>query len=283
MKNNIIFIVLSIVINVIFLSVVRGFVGMDIACIVAIFLYLIFTYIVFERLKSLKTIQKFTIILIGTLIVHLPQRLINFRSQLVSLPELICELIGIILGYSFFYFGKVGKVVCFNIAIILSFTIYCKNEKIFDLLNYSDFFYKNINLININSVSYSDTNNFKVNGTLFNSNKFIILNIWASSCGSCIAEFPEIDSLYKLSLKTKNIQLLTACILQNQNYKIPYKLVKNKNFSFPVFTIKNWDIVQKFYTMDGVPVTFVIKDNKVLFRGSLLDSWEEILKLASIY
>jgi thiol-disulfide isomerase/thioredoxin len=237
MKNNINFIILSILINVIVLSVVRGFVGMDIACIVAIFLYLIFTHFVFERLTNLKTIQKFTIILIGTLIVHLPQRLINFRSQLVSLPELICELIGIILGYSFFYFGKVGKVVCFSIAIMLSFTIYCKNKKIFDLLNYSNLFYKNINLINIASVPYSDTNNVQVNDTLFNSNKFIILNIWATSCGPCIAEFPEIDSLYKLSVKTKNIQLLTACILQNQDHKIPYRLVKNKKFSSPVFTI----------------------------------------------
>jgi hypothetical protein len=44
-----------------------------------------------------------------------------------------------------------------------------------------------------------------------------------------------------------------------------------------VYAIPSWDYVRKQYSMDGVPVTFIVKDNNILFRGSLLNAWKMMI------
>ncbi|GBL35333.1 hypothetical protein EMGBS15_09280 [Filimonas sp.] len=267
-------IIISIGINIIILNIARGYLGMNTACILAIVIYFAFTYYVFRQFGNMRFFKKIAIIILGTCIVHLPIRMLDFKSQLVSFPEFVCEIIGSILGYLFFSFGKLIKIIVLTVAVMLSIIIYSYYDKVLDSLNYSNLFYRNTQNINIDSVPYSDSNSVVVNKTLFNSNKYILINIWATTCGPCIAEFPVIDSLYRISNKSGNIQLFTACILQAQDRKTPYEIVKQKACNFPVLTIPNWEVVRKEYGMDGVPVTFVIKDRKVLFRGGLLEAWD---------
>ena len=267
------YLLISVLINVVVLSITRGFIGMDFSCILAIVLYFVLTYFVFKQFGKEHFIKNLAIILVGTFIVHVPGRILDFRSQLVSLPEFICELAGVILGYMFFSFGKVGRIMTVAVTIVFSIVLYINYDKVLDSLNYSNLCYKNINKITISSVPYLDSNHIKMNSKLFNTDKYIILNIWASTCGPCIAEFPEIDSLYALSLKSENILLYTAGILRKDDKKNPFQIVREKNYNFPVYAIPSWDHVRKEYGMDGVPVTFIVKDNNILFRGSLLDAW----------
>jgi thiol-disulfide isomerase/thioredoxin len=271
------YLLISVLINVVVLSITRGFIGMDISCILAIVLYFVLTYFVFKQFGKEHFIKNLAIILVGTFIVHIPGRILDFRSQLVSLPEFICEIAGVILGYMFFSFGKVGRIMTVAVTIVFSIVLYINYNKVLDSLNYSNLFYKNINKITISSVPYLDSNHIEVNSKLLNTDKFIILNIWASTCGPCIAEFPEIDSLYALSLKSENILLYTAGILRKDDKKTPFQIVHERNYNFPVYAIPSWDYVRKQYSMDGVPVTFIVKDNNILFRGSLLNAWKMMI------
>ena len=75
---------------------------MDTACVLALFANFSFTIAVFAKLGGGNIIRNLMIILIGTCIVHVPLRVMDFRSQLVSLPELICELLGVFGGCVFF-------------------------------------------------------------------------------------------------------------------------------------------------------------------------------------
>lgn len=271
------YLLISVLINVVVLSITRGFIGMDFSCILAIVLYFVLTYFVFKQFGKEHFIKNLAIILVGTFIVHIPGRILDFRSQLVSLPEFICELAGVILGYMFFSFGKVGRIMTVGVTIVFSIVLYINYDKVLDSLNYSNLFYKNINKITISSVPYLDSNHIEVNSKLLNTDKFIILNIWASTCGPCIAEFPEIDSLYALSLKSENILLYTAGILRKDDKKTPFQIVHERNYNFSVYAIPSWDYVRKQYSMDGVPVTFIVKDNNILFRGSLLNAWKMMI------
>ncbi len=273
MKNRRNCIILSIFINVVLLNIARS-INMGMASVLAMSVYFVFTFYTFNQLGRENFWQNVLIIFLGVAIVHLPMRVIDFRSQLVSFPELACEIIGILLGYLFFAFGKTGKSVTLLLTIILSISVYLNYDKIHNSLNYSNLFYKNTQSINIEAVPYSDSNRIVLNETILSSDEYIVLNIWATTCGSCIAEFPVIDSLNKISSRTSNIQLFTACILQAQDRKKPHEIVKQKGCDFPVLTIPNWEVVKKEYGMDRVPVTFVIKDRKVLFRGRLLEAWD---------
>ena len=273
MKKKLLLACVSIFLNLLVLSLIRGYLGLDVACIIAIIAYMLFTYYVFITLKTSKFHVKLIIVLIGTIIVHVPQRIIDFKSQLISLPEFMCEILGVILGLLFIYVGKVGKLIILLITFLSSLIVYIKHDSVIDSLIYSNLFNKNTKQIKIDAVPYFDSNNVNINDKLFNPADLIVLNIWATSCGACIAEFPQIDSLYNLSLQSSKIKLYTACILQNGDRKTPYEIGSMKYTKFPIFTIPNWDYVINEYGMDGVPVTFVIKNNEVLFRGTLLNAW----------
>ncbi|MBP6625446.1 MAG: hypothetical protein KA198_09765, partial [Chitinophagaceae bacterium] len=71
-------------------------------------------------------------------------------------------------------------------------------------------------------------------------------------------------------------QLYTACILTKQEAKIPIDLVQQKHYQFPVLLIPNWELVNKEYGMYEVPTTFVVKNKKILFRGSLLEAFKQV-------
>lgn len=270
------FIIISILMNILILSIIRGFISMNIACIVSILFYSTFTYFTFRQFKNQAFWQNLLIILLGAIIVHLPQRIIDFHSQLVSFPEFLCEIFGVLLGYLFYKFGNIVKISTVVLATIASVFLSNSYDKVLDWINYSNLFYKNTTQIQISSVPYLDSTNHQVNEQVFNTEKYIMLNIWATSCVACIAEFPQVDSLYALSQKTTDIQLYTACILTKQKTISPMNLVHKKNCTFPVLTIPNWELANKKYGMYEVPTTFVVKNKKILFRGSLLEAFKQV-------
>lgn len=267
---------ISFLLNIVVLTIFRSYVGMDITCILSLFLYLFFTYFVFNQLATEKFFVKFLIIFIGIFIVQVPQRIIDFRSYLVSLPEFLCEILGIIIGMCFFYGKNYIRMLAIIFAIFVSVMFYTNYNFILNRVFYFPLFYKSAAKINVSTVPYYDSNKLLVNDSIFDSKEYVLLNIWTTSCAACIAEFSEIDSLYQIAFKRKNIRLFTACILQNQDYDVPLKLVRDKKFRFPAFCIPNWNYVTEEYDMDGVPVTFIIKDKQIVFRGSLLSAWSEM-------
>ncbi len=114
------FIIISILMNILILGIIRGFIGMNIACVLSIFFYSVFTYFTFRQFKNQAFWLNLLIILLGVIIVHLPQRIIDFHSQLVSFPEFLCEIFGVLLGYLFYKFGKIIKIISVGLALTVS-------------------------------------------------------------------------------------------------------------------------------------------------------------------
>jgi hypothetical protein len=152
MKNKITYILISVLLNTILLSFVRGYLRMDFACILSIILYFSFTFLVFKNLKKERIIVKLIIILIGTIIVHVPMRIIDFKSQIVSFPEFICELIGVLMGILYYFLKGKMKVIPIILATIITSYIYLNYNKVLEFINFSNVFYKNTKSINIDKV-----------------------------------------------------------------------------------------------------------------------------------
>ncbi len=83
--------------------------------------------------------------------------------------------------------------------------------------------------------------------------KVIFLNFWASWCSPCIAEMPEIHSLYQKMDKKNYVFLL---VTTEKNAQKAFDLVRRKGYKFPVFQIAS--VIPKTYQSDVIPTTFVI-------------------------
>jgi hypothetical protein len=102
------------------------------------------------------------------------------------------------------------------------------------------------------------------------------LNIWSTTCGICLAEFPLLDSLYDTASANDQVEVYSAWILQNQSANEVLNYVRNRGLRFPVLTISDWKVVEKEYGVNGVPLTCVVRRREILYRGSLIDSWKFI-------
>jgi thiol-disulfide isomerase/thioredoxin len=252
---------------------------MDIACVVSILLYFLFVNYILYRTRSENKFLNFSIIVIGIVIVHVPVRLTNFNLQLVSFPEFICEVIGVILGYLFFYINSIIRYIFPIVAIVIAFCVFTQYKKVQNWINYSSLFYQPIKNIQINDINYLDTNKVIVNQKILVKDKIIVLYFWAISCNACKKQFTYIDSVCKNNINNQNVSFNTICILSDdESIKMPYRIMEKYKCDFPLYITPSWDLAAKILGIDGVPVTYIIKNNKVLFRGDFKEIVEDELK-----
>ena len=68
--------------------------------------------------------------------------------------------------------------------------------------------------------------------------KVIIINIWATWCGPCVKELPQLQELSKKYANSKDVIILT--LNNNENANIISKFMKKNNYDFPVLLSGNY-------------------------------------------
>jgi len=87
--------------------------------------------------------------------------------------------------------------------------------------------------------------------------KVVFMNFWATWCGPCIAEMPNINSLYKKLEKEEGIAFLMVSF--DVDPAKAKKFISKKSYNFPVFSRP--DPEKPFpspFDSDVIPVTFII-------------------------
>jgi thiol-disulfide isomerase/thioredoxin len=62
--------------------------------------------------------------------------------------------------------------------------------------------------------------------------KVVLINLWATWCGECIAELPQLQKLYEKARGRSDIQILTFNIDEDLGFVEPF--MKEKGYTFPV-------------------------------------------------
>jgi thiol-disulfide isomerase/thioredoxin len=83
--------------------------------------------------------------------------------------------------------------------------------------------------------------------------KVIFMNFWATWCPPCIAEMPNIHSLYK---KVAGNDIEFIMINLDEDPKKARRFLSKKDYSFPVYRL-NSPLPQAYYSQ-SIPATFVI-------------------------
>lgn len=94
------------------------------------------------------------------------------------------------------------------------------------------------------------------------NDKLILVNFWASWCGSCNEEAPSLESLYK-KLQSKGIMVVAISI--DRHRKEVMSFVKKYSITFPVLIDRD-EHVANAYGITGVPETFILTPDHKLIK-----------------
>ena len=120
MKKTYLFIFLCSFILSLVLSAVRMYGNITLPSILGFTTYFLLTFILSNKFEK-KTNNLYLILLfvfIGSSIVQVPYRLINFELTAYTLPEFHYHVFGIFMGYNFYKESKIGR----SINVVISFS-----------------------------------------------------------------------------------------------------------------------------------------------------------------
>ncbi len=114
--------------------------------------------------------------------------------------------------------------------------------------------------------------------------KIVLLNLWATWCGPCVKEMPDLSNLSK-ELKDKNFLMLGMNVFQQEGSKKVEDFLKTNPVSYTILD-GNQEIVDALGESSGtnieaIPTTFIIdKDGKIaetIVGGRDKDSFMKII------
>lgn len=116
---------------------------------------------------------------------------------------------------------------------------------------------------NLGSFSTEDLNGNAVTESVFRDYDITMVNIWATWCGACVSEMPELQKLYEQL--PENVNLLSICTDGNEESELAKKILEKKNVKFPAL-IANEDMNEAFVEkFPSLPTTiFVDKDGNIV-------------------
>lgn len=247
-----------------------GAVNIKIRSLIGFTAYFLFTKYILCRLgKEISAFQIFSSIVVGLFIIQLPIRVLTFTSSLISFPDFILHLLGIIFGLLFARvkspLGWGTAALGFSIALFMFFDGY---DRWIHKLNFGTF---------TGRVSYAlpakfeafDQNKSVVNDEDF-ANKVVLLDFWNTSCGVCFQKFPQLQKFYEKHRSRSAIRILAVDIpLDDDKEGEAFKAIKDEGYSFPVVITKDAQLAEQ-YGIKGYPTTFVIdQQGKIVFKGSI--------------
>ena len=86
--------------------------------------------------------------------------------------------------------------------------------------------------------------------------KYLFLHFWATWCGPCRKELPELQQFYQSLSPSSNIQFLAICISDTK--KSMDSFMKKNKFTFPTALDESGFLVAFPYDVQAIPVSIII-------------------------
>ena len=98
--------------------------------------------------------------------------------------------------------------------------------------------------------------------------KVVLLNLWSITCSSCIAENPDLESLFQKMKGNKDFHLLTVVTNRGETEREVAPFAKKHGLNFHIL-IDNKKVAWKRYKMTGWPETFILDRDGIIVEKFL--------------
>lgn len=86
--------------------------------------------------------------------------------------------------------------------------------------------------------------------------KIVLINFWATSCGICLAEMPDLIQTYQ-QYRKRGFEVIAVAMHYDQPGDIK-AYVRKQGLPFPVVFDKDGSLAREFDQVGGTPTTFII-------------------------
>ena len=131
-------------------------------------------------------------------------------------------------------------------------------------------------LVSFAAISQSELPNIElktIDGKTFNSqelskdNKVTVVSLWATWCVPCLKELDAISEIYPDWQAETNVELFAVSVDDSRTVKRVKPLINGKGWDYTILLDTNNDF-KRALGAATVPLTLLIKDNKIVFRHS---------------
>lgn len=100
-----------------------------------------------------------------------------------------------------------------------------------------------------------------------NQDNVVIISLWATWCVPCIKELDAISEVYEDWQDETNVELIAVSVDDSRTVKRVPSLINGKGWEYNILLDTNNDL-KRALGASTVPLTLVIKDNKIVARHS---------------
>ncbi len=274
MKNYILSFISAIVLSIV-LSPIRGYFSMELSILSGFVAFFTLSFFFFKKLNG-KADKILFFMLLAILVFEVPLRWGNlWNKSLITLPDPIFHILGIISGYFVYKFKAKWKYILPALLSIAAVIMYFNgfelwhHKVVFGTFNRrGPILTAPMQLVGLNQKSE------KIN--LSSSNKYVLLDFWHTKCGYCFEAFPTLDKIYKENISDTNLLIFAVNKkLKTDSAKQGLNMIKKFDFSFPLF-FPEVDSLPEVFGIEVYPTTLLIDpQGNIVFKGELKNCYDE--------
>ncbi|QKJ29090.1 TlpA family protein disulfide reductase [Mucilaginibacter mali] len=205
-------------------------------------------------------------ILIGVSVIQLPVRIYDFTGTLISLPDYLAHVLGVVVGLLLYHRHKIVQTINLSISILLVLFVYFYGYSMWETkLAYGTFTGKVYKKIPVD-LRLTDINNTAVTAK---KGKLTIMDLWFVRCGACFEAFPEFQKYYNQHKNNPNLQFYTVNQPSSgENVSESFKMLKQRGYTFPMATAGYDNTMVRSLGIRAFPTTIVIdQQGFVVYEG----------------
>ena len=193
--------------------------------------------------------------------------IVEGMSLVISL-NIASYLIAMINGYLFCRYSQLYKKLIL-IAISTSYCLICEFVMVDLIIHYENHgnFTGTIDKELTKSLSYITQTNDTVNINEI-SDQLIVMEFWSTTCGVCFIKFPVFQKLFNKYKDNPKIIITSVNVpYERDSSSTAIDMIRARKYTFPV--AKNYDGLNNALEIYAFPVSIIIRNNRVIYRGDL--------------
>jgi thiol-disulfide isomerase/thioredoxin len=250
------------------LTLVRADMGFSYSMLIGYTVYFFIAYISMRFTKNLTAPILILSLFLGISAMHLPPRLIDFEGTLVSLPDYIFHVLGLISAWLFYLARSWRKWIIAGVGFALTLFMFFRGYSMWiHKLNFETYTGNYITPLPEFVAEYKNGNRILRDSL---KSKLVLIDIWHTQCAACFRKFPTLEKIYLKHQHNSKVKFLALNIpLPTDQPTRAYDMIHKRGYSFPVAKLQTLSILDTL-SISFFPTTILVnEDGLVIFKGSI--------------